>query len=124
MTLKALSNFQAQELITEKVGGALWAWKKILNGSIFIEEGVWLHSRLIIGNLLQLIVFIAVIFLACLGFKNSDRFVYSENATVAEQGQFLFDYLVANTLNCTNENFLSIGKRYTFNEWTAMEVGL
>jgi hypothetical protein len=122
MSLNAMSNFQAQELLTEKVGGALWAWKKILNGSIFVEEGIWLHSRLVVGNLLQLIVFIIVIFLAYLGFKNSDQFVYSESPTVAEQGQAMFDGLVATTLNCTNEAFQSVGGRYSFNAWSATSL--
>lgn len=122
MSLNAMSNFHAQELLTEKVGGVFWAWKKIMNGSIFVEEGVWLHSRLIVGNLLQLMVFIIVVFLAFLGFKNSDQFVYSESPTVAEQGQAMFDGLVATALNCTNEAFQSVGGRYSFAAWSATSL--
>jgi hypothetical protein len=52
----AISNYHAQESKTEKVGGVFWAWRRILDGRIFSEEGIWLHSRLVVGNFLQLLV--------------------------------------------------------------------
>lgn len=50
---RALLNFRTQEDLHETAGGFIWAWAKILNGSIFTEEGIWLHSRLLIANFSQ-----------------------------------------------------------------------
>ena len=57
----ALLNFEATRNDREQVGGILWAFRKMWDGSIFEEEGVWLHARLIASNLSQ--VFVAVLFL-------------------------------------------------------------
>jgi hypothetical protein len=118
----AISNFQAQESKTEKVGGIIWAWKRIWDGSISSEEGIWLHSRLIVGNFLQLLVFIIITFLAHLGFKNSNQFVYSENPTVAQQADVLFTGLVNETLNCTNMFFGNVGGSFVFPTWNAYAI--
>jgi hypothetical protein len=53
---RALLNFRTQEDVYERVGGFMWAWRKILNGTIFTEEGIWLHSRLFIANLSQFFI--------------------------------------------------------------------
>ena len=53
---RALLNFRTQEDVYERVGGFMWAWRKILNGTIFTEEGIWLHSRLLIANFSQFFI--------------------------------------------------------------------
>jgi hypothetical protein len=53
---RALLNFRTQEDVYETVGGFKWAWTKILNGTIFTEEGIWLHSRLLIANFSQFFI--------------------------------------------------------------------
>lgn len=40
----------------EQVGGILWAYRKMRNGSIYDEEGVWLHARLLASNASQYLV--------------------------------------------------------------------
>ncbi len=37
----------------EDVGGILWTYKSIFNDSLFDQEGVWLHTKLIASNLSQ-----------------------------------------------------------------------
>lgn len=52
----ALLNFQMTGVKTENSGGIVWAWKRVFNGSIFVDEGVWLHSRLVSSTITQLFV--------------------------------------------------------------------
>ena len=40
----------------EKVGGIRWTFLKMWDGSIFTEEGIWVHSRLIASNFSQYFV--------------------------------------------------------------------
>lgn len=63
MTLlgKALLNFQIQREETETVGGVSWAWKSIWDRSIFEDEGVWLHSRIVACSLAQLCICIFLV---------------------------------------------------------------
>lgn len=58
---KALLNFQIHPEETEQVGGIWWAWKRIWDRSIFEDEGVWLHSRLIACTMAQLFICILLI---------------------------------------------------------------
>lgn len=68
----ALLNFQTREDKTERCGGILWGWKRVFNNSIFDEEGIWLHSRLVSSTLTQfficifLVVFFAIVLLEIL----------------------------------------------------------
>jgi hypothetical protein len=48
--------YQVKEHDVEPCGGIIWAWKKIYNGTIYNDEGVWLHARLIASNIAQLFV--------------------------------------------------------------------
>lgn len=64
---------------TETVGGIIWAWKKIWDGSIFVEEGVWLNGRLLACNFAQLTVVGIIIFFTRLVYNWQDDFFYSEN---------------------------------------------
>jgi hypothetical protein len=62
-TGRALLNYQSLESHRAQSGGILWAWKKIINKSIFREEGIWFHSRLITSNFFQFVVCFVVFFL-------------------------------------------------------------
>lgn len=105
-SLQSVAKFQLlQDSETEMVGGVFWAWEKIFNGSIFAEEGIWFHSRLLVCNLVLFLVAIIIVYLAYLGYANGDKFAYSESQTVAEQAQNLFDDGLSDTLDCVNYNF-------------------
>eukprot|EP00977_Amphora_coffeiformis_P019254 scaffold7096_cov84-Amphora_coffeaeformis.AAC.1 len=73
----------------EEVGGIFWTWTKAMNGSLFYEEGVWFHSRLMAMGLAQFLVSVLIVFLAISGYANFDKFKYSETPTIAEQGESL-----------------------------------
>lgn len=49
----ALLNFQAMAHCRELSGGIVFSFKKIFDGSILNEEGVWIHSHLYAMNLSQ-----------------------------------------------------------------------
>lgn len=57
----ALLNFQATAGERESCGGVVWAYKKLWDGSILEEDGVWIHARLIASNLAQ--YFVALFYL-------------------------------------------------------------
>lgn len=85
----ALLNFQSREETTERVGGIWYWWKRVLNGSIFNEEGIWLHSRLVSSTVTQfficifLVVFFAIVLLEIMQRFNAKQ--ASENPDEAEQ---------------------------------------
>lgn len=91
-TGRALLNYQAQEHKKETSGGVWWAWKRLMQESILVEEGIWLHGRLVASNFFQLIVAFTV-FLAIRFALNSFEFEVDEvdddvvNEFVPEQWQ-------------------------------------
>lgn len=40
----------------EEVGGCLWAWRRLANGKLFHEDGIWLNNRMLQGNISQLVI--------------------------------------------------------------------
>ena len=42
-------------------GGLFWTWRKMFDRSLFDTEGVWLHSRLFVGQAAQLIISVFLI---------------------------------------------------------------
>ena len=40
-------------------GGFFWTWKRILNGTLFTEEGLWINSRMLVFQVAMLIVGVA-----------------------------------------------------------------
>ena len=42
-------------------GGLFWTWRKMFDRSLFDTEGVWLHSRLFVGQASQLIISVFLI---------------------------------------------------------------
>lgn len=57
----ALLNFHATVDDRESYGGVIWCWKSIWKGTIWSEEGVWIHARLYSMNFSQL--FVAILFI-------------------------------------------------------------
>jgi hypothetical protein len=111
----ALERFLLLPIKTEKVGGVLWAWKRIWNGTAFTEDGVWLNSRLLACNFAQVTVFGIMIFFTRVFYYQQKEFFYSneENsvrAKIAKTEEILYgnytdvlgdDYFYF--LNCTEE---------------------
>jgi hypothetical protein len=44
-TEKALMNYNLSLSVKEQVGGIFWAWKRIITGKIYSEDGIWLHGE-------------------------------------------------------------------------------
>lgn len=63
---------------TVTVGGFSWGWKALVTRKIVREEGVWIPSRLMAGNVIQLIIIIALF----IGFMRLNafgiKFVYED----------------------------------------------
>jgi len=53
---QAILTFQSQSIEMEEVGGMFWTWKRVFDGSLFSEEGLWIHSRLLAINMAQVLV--------------------------------------------------------------------
>ena len=73
----ALLAFESTMYEREKVGGIMWTFSRMWDGSLFNEEGVWLHARLIASNISQ--YFVAAVYLVAISalfywifIKNSD----------------------------------------------------
>jgi hypothetical protein len=66
---EAVLNFILRGDNSEQCGGLLWTWKKILNKTLFEEEGVWIHTRLLVGQTGQLMVIVFLGFLLFVGTK-------------------------------------------------------
>jgi hypothetical protein len=54
-TDRATENFLLCGEHLEVAGGFFWTWKRIVNGSLFDEEGIWLNSRLIVLQACQIV---------------------------------------------------------------------
>ena len=67
----ALLNFHATVDDRESYGGVIWCWKSMWKGTIWSEEGVWIHARLYAMNFAQLFIGILFIILYVLFFKSS-----------------------------------------------------
>lgn len=53
---EAITAYHMREGDTRQVGGVLWTWKKMVDGTLFQEEGIWIHGRLLAINAAQLFV--------------------------------------------------------------------
>jgi hypothetical protein len=72
-----LERFLLKPVKTESVGGVMWAWKRIWNGTIFTQEGIWLNGRLLACNFAQCTIFGIMIFFTRVFFYKQDKFFYS-----------------------------------------------
>jgi hypothetical protein len=48
-----LLNYQRQQEKREKCGGIMWGWKRLWTGKLSLEDGIWIHARLVSSNLAQ-----------------------------------------------------------------------
>jgi hypothetical protein len=53
---ETMLNFILHNSDTENCGGFLWTWKRIWNGELFADEGVWIQSRLYVIQAAQLVI--------------------------------------------------------------------
>lgn len=51
----AMRNFVLSGERVEVSGGVLWTWRRIINGSLFHTEGIWVNTRLIIFQFAQVV---------------------------------------------------------------------
>jgi hypothetical protein len=76
--ISILERFLLQPKKFEPVGGLIWAWKRIWNGSMFVEEGIWLNARLLACNFSQVTVFGILIFFTRVFYHKQKDFFYSD----------------------------------------------
>ena len=53
---EAVLNFILKGDKIAQCGGLLWTWKQIWNRTLYEEEGIWIHTRLLIGQVGQVMV--------------------------------------------------------------------
>lgn len=112
----ALERFLLLPVKTERVGGVLWAWKRIWDGTIFSQEGIWLNSRLLACNFSQVMIFGLLIFFTRVLYYKQNEFFYSDEeleyqSFLDSQKQILFNGNYTDGLgedyskffNCTRE---------------------
>lgn len=73
-----LERFLLLPIKTESVGGVIWAWKRIWDGTIFTQEGIWLNGRLLACNFAQFIIFGIMIFFTRVFFYQQKDYFYSK----------------------------------------------
>ena len=44
---RALLSFTKMENETEETGGFFWTWKRMMNGRLYREDGIWLNNRMV-----------------------------------------------------------------------------
>jgi hypothetical protein len=96
----ALVNFSVRgcgEL--EDVGGFVWTWTKIFNGTLFSQDGVWLSGRVLAANFAQLAI---SAFILTFGISVTQTVVNEWENAVNEPLLFL-----ENLLNALNVNLQS-----------------
>ena len=59
-TTEAMMLYRERDHMTEKYGGIIWGWKMVLNGNLYREEGIWVHSRLWAQSTAQFLLVVAV----------------------------------------------------------------
>jgi len=100
---EGVAKYQMKSVESEPVGGAFWTWKKIFDGSLFYEEGVWIHSRLLACNVAQVLVLVTLVFFMVLGLENAYKFQYSSSDSVPTQGNSILRSKMNMTMNCVDE---------------------
>ena len=88
---------------SETIGGMLWVWRSIIDGSLFQEEGVWIAGRVLACNFAQLLVFGMVIFFTVFWTNTKGEILYTEK----ELGYIaLKDAMAKNLVYYTTDVFL------------------
>jgi len=79
---------------TEKVGGFFWTWWRLLNGSLYDSEGIWISTRIIIIQVGQVAVLVTGSILMLYSVE-----YYGEQADAARKGlnpgdpQWAYDFV-------------------------------
>lgn len=68
-TNKALLNFHRMQDTREDTGGVVWTLRKTLNRSLFLEDGIYLHGRLMAVNMVQFFIVTVMIALFVFGLR-------------------------------------------------------
>lgn len=53
---RALLSFTKTSDHWEEMGGFFWTWRRLLNGKLYQEDGIWLNNRMLQGNVGQLVL--------------------------------------------------------------------
>lgn len=53
---RALFEYSKLDGIKEEIGGFMYAFKRIWNGTLFTEDGIWISQRMVIGTVAQIAV--------------------------------------------------------------------
>mmetsp|Transcript_36531 Transcript_36531/g.109787 ORF Transcript_36531/g.109787 Transcript_36531/m.109787 type:complete len:920 (-) Transcript_36531:445-3204(-) len=53
---KALNEFIKLEAKSTYIGGIGWTWKKMRDGTLFEEEGIWITGRMAVGTVFQILL--------------------------------------------------------------------
>lgn len=77
---RALLNYHGLSDVRVRSGGMWWAWKRILDGSLSEEEGIWFHGRLMASNYYQIIVCILIFFTGLYLLDQANELTVSEPA--------------------------------------------
>ena len=77
-----LERFLLIPIKTESVGGVVWTWKRVWNGTIFTQEGIWLNGRLLACNFAQFTIFGIMIFFTRVFFYQQKDYFYSDEEKV------------------------------------------
>ena len=95
-----LKSFLASTNDVEAKGGFMWTWKKIWYKSLFSEDGIWIHSRLIVGQIGQIFIAIltayGLIYLTtdmCDTFDNAREAVKEVASSIPDEATFLLNLL-------------------------------
>jgi cytochrome c-type biogenesis protein CcmE len=124
-TLPTLERFYMQPNQAETIGGVLWAWRRIFNGSMFVEEGIFLSGRVLTCNLAQFLVLGFIIFFTRYLYRLQSQFFYTPeeeqytqyidelSVEVAGNTTDLFGTAYDEFVNCTeqtlNVSFVELG---------------
>jgi hypothetical protein len=63
VTDETMRNYVLNSGQRETVGGFIWTWQKIFNGSLFADEGIWINSRLVVFQVCMVVTAIAFAYL-------------------------------------------------------------
>jgi len=90
---EVMANFIIRGESLESTGGLFWTWKRIFNRDLFKFEGVWLHSRFVVGQIGQIITVILIfIFFA---FFTRECVISAENTRQRLIDDGASDYILA-----------------------------
>lgn len=85
---QGLLAFEKQGKVYAPAGGFVWTWKRIFDGSLYKDEGIWLSARLVASNAAQ---FIVTLFVLIAGIQLTKRI--SDNYDIEEARRVAGSYV-------------------------------